>query len=70
MTRHRQPEGLPSVISFDVADYLQTEEDIACYVKVVLEDSTALEIATMIGDVTRASERQMQTDETSGDIGP
>ena len=70
MYRRRQPVGLHPVVSFDVADYLRTEDDIACYVKVVLEDGTAREIAVMIDDVTRASERLMQTDETSRAIGP
>ena len=57
MPQFLQPEGLQPLLPFDVADYLRTEDDIACYVKVVLEDGTAFEIATMIEDVSRASLR-------------
>ena len=57
MTLHRHMKGLPSLLPFDVTDYLQTTDDIDCSLKTVLEDGTALEIVAMINDICRASVR-------------
>ena len=42
------------LIPFDVADYLQSEEDIALYLSAVLEDGSIQEIASALGDIARA----------------
>lgn len=42
------------LIPFDVADYLQSEEDIALYLSAVLEDGSIQEIAAALGDIARA----------------
>ncbi len=68
MTQRRRPAGQPPFVSFEVTDYLRTEDDIVCYVKVVLEDSTAHEIVTMIDDISRASNRLIQRDKPRGII--
>lgn len=39
---------------FDVADYLKSDEDIAQYLNVVLEDGDPALLAATIGDVARA----------------
>lgn len=39
---------------FDVADYLKSDEDIAEYLNVVLEDGDPALLAATIGDVARA----------------
>jgi probable addiction module antidote protein len=39
---------------FDVADYLKSDEDIAQYLNVVLEDGDPALLAASIGDVARA----------------
>ena len=66
MTQRRRPAGQPPFVSFEVTDYLRTEDDIVCYVKVVLEDSTTHAIVTMIDDVSQASKRMIQRDKPGG----
>lgn len=46
--------GKHVLIPFDVADYLQSEEDIALYLSTVLEDGSIQEIAAALGDIARA----------------
>lgn len=46
--------GKHELIPFDVADYLQSEEDIALYLSAVLEDGSIQEIAAALGDIARA----------------
>lgn len=46
--------GKHKLIPFDVADYLQSEEDIALYLSAVLEDGSIQEIAAALGDIARA----------------
>jgi probable addiction module antidote protein len=43
-----------SLSSFDPAAYLNTEEDMAAYLTVIMEDGTPQEIAKALGDIARA----------------
>jgi probable addiction module antidote protein len=39
---------------FDPANYLESEEDMAAYLSMILEDGTPAEIAAALGDIARA----------------
>ena len=67
MSRRSQLEGVHAFVPFDVADYLQSSLDIALYMQAVLEDGTANDIAVMIDDVTRASNRMIAPSAPSRD---
>lgn len=67
MSGRKQVEGVHAFVPFDVADYLQSSLDIALYMQAVLEDGTANDIAVMIDDITRASNRMIAPRSPGGD---
>ncbi len=46
--------GKTTLIPFDAADFLGSEDDIALYLSSVMEDGSAQEIAAALGDIARA----------------
>jgi probable addiction module antidote protein len=51
MTNKIKVSDLPD---FDMADYLQTDEDVAQYLSVVMEEGDASLLAAAMGDIARA----------------
>ncbi len=51
MTNKIKVADLPD---FDMADYLQTDEDVAQYLSVVMEEGDASLLASAMGDIARA----------------
>ena len=47
-------KNIENVSPFDVAEYLQTDEDIAEYLNQVLADNDAGELAAALGDIAKA----------------
>ena len=51
-------------ISWDAAEYLKTEEDIAYYLETVLEESDPALLSAALGDIARAKEMSQIARET------
>lgn len=51
MTRKTKISGLPD---FDMAEHLESEEDIAMYLSVILEENDPALLASALGDIARA----------------
>ncbi len=49
-----QPKTIKKLSEFDMAEYLTSEEDIAEYIRQVLEDGDAGELASALGHIAKA----------------
>ena len=45
---------IANLTNFDMAQHLKTEEDIACYLTIVLEENSTAELAGALGTIARA----------------